>query len=771
MRRHKLTLIGATVAAVALTASLLQAQVFRRRRGEPAPPPPPPSPAVYETAIGSANARQLLRNGLDYLESYGDPRRALRFLRQAEANPDGLDPSEVRQLALSIERAEAMAAYVDPKGATPAVTVAEAPSRPRVAPTRTHRLPDSGREPGGDVAIAFGPEPSVRRTGVEALEPAAELRSAPVADFPTAPALGDESEPFDLVPLVPAVVEVESAADPLELGPDPTAPEPSAPVADPFAAMPPRLGAEIEQVVPPADPFEAEPSPNDASITLTVLPDPASDPEPVSTTLVADEPSPPTAEVQAPPLMEVEPIGYPDPEVQAAPIAEPTAPKVDRPRDNGIILMPPPPGFRRSAAQSASPAPIPTPVEVAAPTPSEIEAAPMPMEPFGEVPAAPMPMEPLMEAPGEVPSTDFPSIPDFGPAVEVAAPTTAEIEAAPMPMEPLMEAPGEVPSADFPPIPDFGPASQAGVEVPEPVGTDLPEPDASDLAEPAPVDWGDAPGSEPLAPPIGLAMPAPVSSSPAGDLDGFGPESDPAPPAAADELTSFGEVDLAPGSPPSPSTGPAFDVSADDAQGLSRPETLREVEEMARRQDEEYRRNPPAYRDLNAPLSDTEGLDFNLGSEVTGRVTLPRPPSPTEPRPIKPIPVPSDFVPLEARNFQPNRKLWAAAAPCHGPLYFQDAVLERYGQNVEQALGPHYGRFASYPLDDPRQSIQRNQLLQPFYSTGIFALQIAALPYNLVAHPPWRGEYDLGYYRPGDPTPPDLTYLPLRGVGRGPLNH
>jgi hypothetical protein len=99
------------------------------------------------------------------------------------------------------------------------------------------------------------------------------------------------------------------------------------------------------------------------------------------------------------------------------------------------------------------------------------------------------------------------------------------------------------------------------------------------------------------------------------------------------------------------------------------------------------------------------------------------------------------------------------------PLYFQDAVLERYGQSVEQALGPHAGRFASYPLDDPTQTTQRNQLLQPLYSTGMFALQIAAWPYNLLMDPPWEPHYDLGYYRPGDPIPPDTYYLPKTGLG------
>ena len=131
---------------------------------------------------------------------------------------------------------------------------------------------------------------------------------------------------------------------------------------------------------------------------------------------------------------------------------------------------------------------------------------------------------------------------------------------------------------------------------------------------------------------------------------------------------------------------------------------------------------------------------------------------------IKAIPVPEDWVPLAPRNWDPQRKYWAAAATCHLPLYFQDPVLERYGHSVEQFIGPA-GRYLTYPLDDPSQSIQRNQILQPFFSAGLFAFQIAAWPYNLVMDPPWEAQYDLGYYRPGDPIPTDLYWLPLHGYG------
>lgn len=119
---------------------------------------------------------------------------------------------------------------------------------------------------------------------------------------------------------------------------------------------------------------------------------------------------------------------------------------------------------------------------------------------------------------------------------------------------------------------------------------------------------------------------------------------------------------------------------------------------------------------------------------------------------------------MGAREWTPSRKAWAAAATCHLPLYFQDASLERYGHSAEQFFGPA-GRYMSYPLDDPKESNQRSQILQPFMSFGLFIVQIAALPYNAVMDPPWEAEYDLGYYRPGDRVPTDVYYLPVTGVG------
>jgi hypothetical protein len=196
-----------------------------------------------------------------------------------------------------------------------------------------------------------------------------------------------------------------------------------------------------------------------------------------------------------------------------------------------------------------------------------------------------------------------------------------------------------------------------------------------------------------------------------------------------------------------------------EAEGSTlNPELQREVERIAQRQEDEIKRGaqpaPPNIPDMPAVTP----------TAPSTRLEISRAPSPTEARPIRAIPVPEEFVPLGPRDWAPSRKYWAAAATCHMPLYFQDAALERYGHTTEQFLGP-IGRCLTYPVDDPTQSNQRNQLLQPFVSAGLFVAQIAMLPYNMVMDPPWEAEYDLGYYRPGDRIPTDLYYLPLYGVG------
>src|SRR6185312_1673844 len=130
----------------------------------------------------------------------------------------------------------------------------------------------------------------------------------------------------------------------------------------------------------------------------------------------------------------------------------------------------------------------------------------------------------------------------------------------------------------------------------------------------------------------------------------------------------------------------------------------RRVEQIARIQDREEAERIHAQPQPQPDIPPREGGLSNLSTQT--QLDISRAPSPAEARPIHAIPVPEDWVPLAARKWSPQSKYWAAAATCHLPLYFQDPVLERYGHPVEQFVGP-IGRYLSYPVDDPKQSTQR----------------------------------------------------------------
>ena len=211
--------------------------------------------------------------------------------------------------------------------------------------------------------------------------------------------------------------------------------------------------------------------------------------------------------------------------------------------------------------------------------------------------------------------------------------------------------------------------------------------------------------------------------------------------------------------------GPVLPPPAGGPASRLRPDQERQIAEaIARLEREEATPRQAQGRGRLQPESDTAPRGSTSNLQTQTQYDIARAPSPAEARPIKAIPVPEDWVPLAPRSWTPQRKYWAAAATCHLPLYFQDPVLERYGHSVEQFVGPA-GRYLAYPVNDPRQSTQRNQILQPFFSMGLFAFQIGVWPYTAIMDPPWEAQYDLGYYRPGDMVPVDVFWLPLHGYG------
>ena len=393
-------------------------------------------------------------------------------------------------------------------------------------------------------------------------------------------------------------------------------------------------------------------------------------------------------------------------------------------------------GLELPPVPSVPPASLP---DLGSPPP---DAAPMPVmaESTADVPA--LPEVPAFEStpvatpqPEAMPTLETVPSPVVEPSAMPEMPTLGGEEAAPASL-PTFESGAPAGETVLPVLPDSMPVTAAmPVEEPtqDPVVAPAPEPAQMPMPMPMPVeDPATIPAQGPAFP-VGDAPPAPEA---------------PSLPASA------GSVGVDP-----LQTYPAPVGSNPTSESFLTPRHRAEIEQLAQRNaanpasDRASAANPTG--DPNAPMSLTQS---------STRLELLRPPSPTEAQPIHQVPVPEEWVPLGRRDWTPNRKYWAAAGTCHMTLYFQDPVLERYGQGVEQALGPR-GRFFSYPLDDPKQSNQRNQILQPFYSMGKFAFQVGTLPYKLVVDPPWEAEYDLGYYRPGDKIPPDTVMITPTGVG------
>ena len=445
------------------------------------------------------------------------------------------------------------------------------------------------------------------------------------------------------------------------------------------------------------------------------------------------------AEMTPTPMPSLAPVGIPS---EPAPLdfpppLDPAANPAPVTTDDGLELPPvpsvpsaslpdlgsPPPGaasmpvIAESAPEAALALPEVLPLEADPVAPPEPEAMPT-LESAPVAAPSVMPEMPAFEAaPTEAAPASLPTIDSAAPAGETVLPVLPDSipVSASMPVEEPMQDPVVAPL----PAP-------ASVPMPMPMPTQVEDPATIPAQGPAfPV------GDEPM--PVGDAPPAPEASSLPASSTSVG----------VDPLQAY----------------PAPVGSVPTSESFLSPRHRAEIEQLAQRNSD----NPASDRasaanptgDPNAPSGLTQG---------STRLELLRPPSPTEAQPIKRVAVPEEFVPLGRREWTPNRKYWAAAGTCHMTLYFQDPVLERYGQGVEQALGPR-GRFFSYPLDDPKQSNQRNQILQPFYSIGKFCFQVGTLPYKLVVDPPWESEYDLGYYRPGDKIPPDTVMMTPTGVG------
>jgi hypothetical protein len=422
-----------------------------------------------------------------------------------------------------------------------------------------------------------------------------------------------------------------------------------------------------------------------------------------------------------------------------------STPALPSPIRPGTALPDPEPVATVAVAVAAAEAPASASAPALTAPTGNVELPPLPDSAtlgLPELPAAPA-MTPSL--PAQAPTVDPSALPaqsslpvDLPPATPTPLPTGPPPplvleSSAPTPVElpPVDNSTPPTPIAELPPV-TTSPPTPMPVE-PMPVPAVEPTPRAM-VAE-----AGQQPDSSVPPQPVTLPEPPPA------------PEAAPAP--AAD----------VPSMPPYPTTSPRTIPRNEPLEPVLGEKLRREAEEKFR-MDQIAQRSSDTQRPGGASAidpNDPNGIPPIAGSP---RLAIERAPSPTEARPLRRIALPEENVNLGKREWDPNRKYWAAAGTCHMILYFQDPVLERYGQGVEQSLGP-WGRYFSYPLDDPKQSNQRNQILQPFWSMGKFCFQVGTLPYKLVVDPPWESEYDLGYYRPGDRIPTDTIFITPFGIG------
>ncbi len=735
---------------------------------------------------------------------------------RAAAGPESarLTPDDVAGEPIRLTSAEGDELARGPSGVTTAGggMTPDGPAQPGAQP------PVDPQSPGGEI-------PSLDAPGIPALTAIPTSPDTPRADSQPAtstaasqpampPAVAEVATTPEAVPgQGPAPQRSASAGTPAPAPiPVTAAPAPillETPDSSPSQPAPGQAASTSTASSPSTAPAASAPSPGSSDGAAAELPAlPSSTPDAVSLTPPADNPTAPAAAMtpsSAPATDGLVPAAMKEP---ATPAASATAATTEpaSPANAG----------NRVPAGSETPASEPAPLPAAATEPDT------PLPPLGADASRPAPAsrESGGAATADAPATnpepapgtdpilsDLPTLPaDLGrnAAATTATPAPGAAQGASVAVQPTDGAGAATPAGATDPALTPAPAGDAGTLPREqPTGPAPAASGASDEAlptlpgegaadaragatAPLPQDSSATPGQASPAAAADPVSPAPAQAAVAGSQDASSAEERPIPVPQPDGTTERG-TDAA--ASPSPSAGPDsagagasaptsnrvpgaaessfFLPPRDTPSSTLRPDEERRVAEiMARQKQEELLRNQMQQgRQRIQPQGDgmggREGSTSNLQSQT---YDISRAPSPAEARPIKAIPVPEDWVPLAARDWSPQRKYFAAAATCHLPLYFQDAVLERYGHPVEQFVGP-VGRFLSYPVNDPKQSTQRNQIIQPFFSAGLMALQIAAWPYNAIMDPPWEAQYDLGYYRPGDMVPVDVYWLPLRGYG------
>ncbi|MBI1325664.1 hypothetical protein GC170_21070 [bacterium] len=650
------------------------------------------------------------------------------------------------------------------------------------------------------------PAPAVpARTEVSLAEPA----PAPVVETPELPPL----EPASTEPPADREPRRESASDPMPSLSAPEAaversPEPVVPSGAPDRSAP----AEMPPLpVEPAESPSASETPEPAAEFVPQTPEPS----PAMPDLPAE---PVVTKVEKP----VEPAAAEAPGATQPGIDPLTVPADSTPAEMPLANMPAERDPNLSKVQDLVSPASKTPEALTAPIKHDVAeetARPDAAVETTATPAEPRDLPPLSSGAGARSLND--SLPPL-PVQPIAEAADESSDLPPLPDRPTISSPAD--NGGLPPLPTGGTATQPATPQPvdlaqpvteEPTKAELP-PLPTAAAEPAAMpplptaSTVESPASTEAMPPLPGAAEAPKAAEPATNSDSLPklPDTPPAPTAVAeDSLPKLPEAPIRTaqanpadaraisGSSDSLPPLPAEEIAGGTAAVPATTETARaerpafsrrllsglsdnkrrEIEELARIQLERSGGATPGLSPLDSPAREAGDSPrvplpagntsmFGATDDPLVRLELPRAPSPAEARPIRAILLPEQFDTLKQREFEPRRKMWASAATAHYPLYFQDPSLERYGISVEQRMG-RAGRKLTYPIDDPKESKLRNQIATPFFSSGLFALQIATWPFRAIADPPWESTYDLGYYRPGDLVPEDTVVIPWKGVG------
>ena len=216
--------------------------------------------------------------------------------------------------------------------------------------------------------------------------------------------------------------------------------------------------------------------------------------------------------------------------------------------------------------------------------------------------------------------------------------------------------------------------------------------------------------------------------------------------------------------PPRAGREPGGDVAGDRRHpdrriGRLHPDTLREVEAIARLGETQINLDNPRANPLNTNTS------VRHSSAASAKAFLSSPGHPAHRAPPDPSHPGAEGIhpAAQAANASPPGSTGSPPATCHMPLYFQDAVLERYGQGAEQALGPA-GRSSRIRWTTPRRSNQPTHLAQPTIRPA------CSRPVRRLARQHGPGPALGGGIGPrlppaGRPRPPNTYYFPLTGVG------